>query len=279
MGSFQELPLEERVHRKGASLLALLQQELGPLPLALAEAQRAPRPARQVPGGLPVEVAETLRVRKGVVELSSLEGAGALTLALRLMAHAQREEPARWLCTIDPAGTLCAPAVASCGVTLERTLVLQPPEGDLLRLSVRVARAGVFSALAVDVTGLGSRQDLVVFVRRLSLAAEDHDATVFLLTSARIQQRQPLPVAVRALVEPGEGGVTLARVLRHRHGRLGTQVVPPPKDELPARFGQLADVPAAPRAGKSQRTPARTHARGHRERQKALPGLLPGSDA
>ena len=265
MGSFHEVPFLEQVTRRGASVLALLNETYGPLPLGLAEAQ-APRRRAGREGGLPEEVVSTLLLRKGTVELMGLEGAGALSLGLRLMAEAIAEEPARWLCALDVGANLCAPAVAALGVPLSRTLVLVPELPELSRLAVRACRSGVFTSVLIDATRQHDLGDLVVVARRLSLAAEDTGAAVILLTSARARRPQPLPVAARVLVEPGEGGVTLARVLRHRYGRLGTCAVPPPPPTVTARFSAAPSPPASPHVGKSQALPAPTRARGHRER-------------
>ncbi len=274
MGSFHEVPFLEQVTRRGASVLALLNEEYGPLPLGLAQA-RAPRRRGGREGGLPEEVVSTLLLRKGTVELMGLEGAGALSLGLRLMAEAIAEEPGRWLCVLDAGSTLCAPAVASLGVPLSRTLVVVPELEELPRLAVRACRSGVFTSVLVDATGLGDLGEMVVVARRLSLAAEDTGAAVILLTSARARRPQPLPVAARVLVEPGEGGVTLARVLRHRYGQLGTCAVPPPTSAAPVRFSALPSPPSSPRAGKSPAVPAPTRARGHRERtSKRQQGLV-----
>lgn len=268
MGHFQTFPAPQMA-RKGAALLALLTPQLGGLPLALAEAQRGSRAPGELEGGPWGALQRTLLVRGGTVELASLPGAGALSLALRLMARAALVEPGRWLCVAMPSASLCASAVAARGVPLHRFLVVHPPASDLMRFSVRVVKSGVFSSVLVDATHLDDLGSLPVATRRLSLGAEEAGTTVFLLTSARAARPQPLPVAVKALVEPSHEGGGLARVLRHRHGHLGTLEIPALDDALVGRFSDVPDAPASPRAGKDLRVPPPTQARGHRERRKA----------
>ena len=128
--------------RDGAALLALLTEEYGPLPLGLAEAQsfRTARPQPDI-APLSTEVVGTLLLKKAVVELTSLPGAGATSLAMRLAAQAIYEEPARWIGVVDPSGSLCAPSMLALGVPLTRSLVVQPHDvDDVMRLGVRLAR-------------------------------------------------------------------------------------------------------------------------------------------
>lgn len=173
-----------------------------------------------------------------VVELSALPGAGALTLALRLLAEARQRAAAEgrpaWLCAVDPTRTLHAPAVAALGVDLGRLVVMQPPAERILRTAVRATRSGAFAGLLVDASGLADVSDLVTGVRRLTLAAEESQAVGVIVTSSRARRGLPLPVAARALVEsapppPGSGraGDDLhVRFLRHRHGPMPRLVLP-----------------------------------------------------
>jgi hypothetical protein len=64
-------------------------------------------------------------VAGSLVELHADEGAGALELAFRIAAHQQHER--RWVLAVDPTGDLHAPALARCGIELERTIVVRPP--------------------------------------------------------------------------------------------------------------------------------------------------------
>lgn len=184
----------------------------------------------------------TLLLPGAVVELSALPGAGALTLALRLLAEARQRAAAEgrpaWLCAVDSTRTLHAPAVAALGVELDKLVVMQPPADRLLRTAVRAARSGAFAGLLVDASGLADVSDLVTGVRRLTLAAEESQAVGVIVTSSRARRGLPLPVAARALVESapppcsGDGGSGRAgddlhvRFLRHRHGPMPRLVLP-----------------------------------------------------
>ena len=176
----------------------------------------------------PATVLEALCMPGTVVELSALPGAGALTLALLLLAEAGRSG-ARFLCAVDPTRTLHAPAVgallAGRGVALDRLLVLQPDVDRLLRTAVRALRSGAFAGLVVDAGTLDSvgHAGFVTGVRRLALAAEESRALAVLLTSTRAARGLPLPTAARALVENDE-----VRFLRHRQGALPRMAVARP---------------------------------------------------
>ncbi len=188
---------------------------------------------------------EALLIPGAVVEVAALPGKGALSLSLLCVAEAlarssvssassvsssSSARSASWAVAIDPAHTLHAPAVAALGLPLERLVVVTPPSSSLLRLSVRVMRAGVFCAAVVDATGRDDLDDAVIAVRRLTLAAEKSAATVFFLTDERARRRQPLPSAVRVRVD--SGGVV---VERHRQGLQGTLPWEPPRSPL-SRF-------------------------------------------
>lgn len=189
-------------------------------------------------GGEPAERTQeeglaSLLLPGAVVELSALPGAGALTLGLRLLVEARRlalvEGRPAWLCVADPTRTLHAPAVASLGVPLDALVVMQPPDARLLRTAVRAGRSGAFAGILVDASALDDVSGLVVGVRRLTLAAEEHGLACVLVTSSRARRGLPLPVAARALVEsaPGHGDDDLhVRFVRHRHGPTPRLVIP-----------------------------------------------------
>jgi hypothetical protein len=204
----------------------------GNLALRLGEEEPVRAGEEQGQGGL-----SALHLPGAVTELSALPGAGALTLALRLLDIAGKEAHAAsrpaWLCVVDPTRTLHAPAVAALGVALEKLVVLQPPSDRLLRTAVRAGRSGAFAGILVDGSALGDVSGLVTGVRRLTLAAEEHHIACVLLTSSRARRGLPLPVAARALVEsvptpvPSPAPTPMwgarreelhVRFLRHRHG-------------------------------------------------------------
>jgi recombination protein RecA len=147
--------------------------------------------------------------RGGVTELM-LHGGHALgtTIALKACALAQEEGrrltgKAELCAFVDPGATLHAPSVRALGVDLERLLVVRPEPSELMRATLRLAEAQIFSVLVVDT--LGQKPDSraadlgpwVRAVRRLSLALEGTKATVLLLTEPSQRRSLPLPVLAR----------------------------------------------------------------------------------
>ena len=202
----------------------------------------------------------------GVVELSTLPGAMALSVAFALATAARDQALAtgrpRWIGAVDAGATLCAPALAhvlrpsasssasssalsSAPAALEETLVVRPGSSAdaIMGCAQRLVRSGACCAVVIDAAGLMDLSALVLPVRRLVLAAEATGCAVLLLTSSRARRSLPLPVAARALIEGGtisdadqrpvaERSVAEHRVvvrpLRHRHGL-------PPLLHLPRR--------------------------------------------
>ena len=215
---------------------------------------------------------EVLLLPGAVVELEALPGAGAMSVALRCVAEALRRTLTpdgraaghrSWLCAIDPEGMLHAPAVASLGVPLERMMVLSPSTSMVARTAVRAMRTQSFCAMVVDATGIQALDRWPVVVRRLTHAAEDSAATVFVLTSPTARRgpkgsavgREALPVAARVEVSPrrrgpmlvspetaaatpsADGGQVLdLRVVRHRFGREMSLEFTRPPSQLDAIF-------------------------------------------
>jgi hypothetical protein len=209
-----------------ARLLRRLEDEAGTrLPLALG------RP--RVDEGDGVDPLSTWWLVPGaVVELSALPGAGALSvafaIALRARARAVAAGRSGWLCALDPAGTLSAPALLHLGVPLHELIVVRPPHERLLPCATRACRGGV-AAVVVDAAGVDDLSRLAVPLRRLTLAAEEQGAAVLLVTSARARRDGPLPCAARALVDTAPpasasastsstGPAFVLRPVRHRHG-------------------------------------------------------------
>ncbi len=202
----------------------------------------------------------------GVVELSALPGAMALSAAFSLAKGARARAMAlgkpRWIGAVDASATLCAPALAHVLSTrssdgddahaacpaLHETLVVRPGHhvGDVLACALRLVQSQACCAVVVDLQGAHDLGDAVIPMRRLSLAAEGGDCAVVVVTSARARRSLPLTVAARALVDvavdaddgdTGDTGDTatgdvVIRAVRHRHGL-------PPRLRLPrARFSQ-----------------------------------------
>ena len=199
----------------------------------------------------------------GVVELSTLPGAMALSVAFALATAARDQALAagrpRWIGAVDAGATLCAPALAHVlrptaaaaaaaahgPAALAETLVVRPGSSAdaIMGCAQRLVRSGACCAVVIDAAGLMDLSALVLPVRRLVLAAEATGCAVLLLTSSRARRSLPLPVAARALIEGGtisdadqrpvaERSVAEHRVvvrpLRHRHGL-------PPLLHLPRR--------------------------------------------
>lgn len=147
--------------------------------------------------------------RGGVIELM-LHGGHALGTSIALKAIARCQEEGRKLsgqaelCAfVDPAGTLHAPKVRSLGVELERLLVVRPSSNELMRASLRLSEAQIFSAIVIDAIGANADPgalDLAPWVRavrRITLAIEGTRATVILLTDSSQRRTLPLPVLAR----------------------------------------------------------------------------------
>lgn len=222
----------------------------------------------------------------GVVELSTLPGAMALSVAFALATAARDQALAagrpRWIGAVDAGATLCAPALAHVlrpsptaapgPAALEETLVVRPGSSAdaIMGCAQRLVRSGACCAVVVDAAGLMDLSALVLPIRRLVLAAEATGCAVLLLTSSRARRSLPLPVAARALIEGGTisdadqrpvgDHRVVVRPLRHRHGlppllhlprrRLSRSVV----DDLTDEFATTATPTTAPTAAPTTTT-------------------------
>lgn len=177
--------------------------------------------------------------RGAVVELVSPANLGhGLGVALEACAKSQAESARlgadmAWCVFLDPDRTLFGPAVQASGVCLERLLVLHPPRHLLAQIAVRVASSRLFSVIVVDVAGVpgaapGAKADprfesMQVWwkaARRLALAVENTNSTLFLLTKSEAHRPQNLPVAMRVeLQNRGPDGLVV-RVAKEKSGRV-----------------------------------------------------------
>jgi hypothetical protein len=177
--------------------------------------------------------------RGAVVELVSLANLGhGLGVALAACAKSQ-EQSARlggdmtWCAFLDPCRTLFGPAVQASGVCLERFLVMRPPRRFLARAAVRVAASRLFSVIVVDVAAVpgasaGFEGDLRFesmqlwwkAARRLALAVENSNTTIFLLTKSEAHRPSSLPVAMRIELENQGADRLVVRVAKEKHGRV-----------------------------------------------------------
>ncbi|MGH8319278.1 MAG: translesion DNA synthesis-associated protein ImuA [Steroidobacteraceae bacterium] len=169
----------------------------------------------------------------GLIEiLPTCFGAGELSLLLPVLAAVTQRPEARWCAWVAPPLQPFAPALAECGVVLDRMLVVQ---GCLERSSQRrrVSEPGKASlgsegksalwafeqALrsgACDIALAWLRSALPRQIRRLHLAAE-RGATLGVLFRPREAARDSSPVALRVAVEPAAQGARVT-LLKSRGG-------------------------------------------------------------
>jgi hypothetical protein len=174
-----------------------------------------------------------------VVELMSPANVGhGLGVALAACAASQEQSArlggdAGWCAFLDPDRTLFGPAVQASGVCLERLLVLRPARQLLARVAVRVASSRLFSVIVVDVASVPgaaagpsgdhrfeSMQAWWKAARRLALAVENTNTTLFLLTRSEAHRQSSLPVAMRVELENRGADLLVVRVAKEKHGRV-----------------------------------------------------------
>jgi cell division inhibitor SulA/protein ImuA len=172
-----------------------------------------------------------------VVELVSPANLGhGLSVALAACAQNQVQSvrlggDMAWCAFLDPDRTLFGPAVQASGVRLERLLVLRPPRHLLVSTAVRVASSRLFSVIVADIAsvpGAASKEEhrsesMQIWwkaARRLALAVENTNTTVFLLTKSEAHRPSHLPVAMRLELENSGIDGLVVRVAKEKHGRL-----------------------------------------------------------
>jgi hypothetical protein len=206
---------------------------LGPL---LAPSRRDPL---RIKGPLAEVLPDGGFPRGGVVELMAPHNLGqGMSIALAACAASQAESRARggessWCAFLDPDETLYAPAVQAAGVCLERLLVVRPPRHLVARVALRIAASHVCSAIVVDVSGipgaaghpgLAPRSESLgawpKVARKLALAVENSQTTVFLLTDRDAPRPLSLPVAMRLELECLRDKQLSVRVVKEKYGRV-----------------------------------------------------------
>ncbi len=177
--------------------------------------------------------------RGAVVELASPHAIGGSTrIALSAVRAAQTKDPRAWCAWIDPEGTLYAPGIARAQVDLRRLFVVRPPRIDLGRIAVKVAAAGAFEVIVIDMDPVRAallasekipaarrgqtrrRVPPEVLVRKLALAAAEGGAHIFLLTDASAPRAVAWPVALRLEVARRPDALAV-RVAKDRRGKMG----------------------------------------------------------
>lgn len=159
--------------------------------------------------------------RAGLVEiLTPRYGAGELRLLVPALAKLTQLAPPRWLAWISPPFEPFAPALAQCGIAIERQLVINPPRQPVVRTETSLwAMEQALGSGACDAALAWPRRAQVRNIRRLQLATERGRTLGFLfreLTSAR----ESSPAALRVMFEPQPRGARLT-FLKSRGGARG----------------------------------------------------------
>jgi protein ImuA len=174
----------------------------------------------------------------GLIEiLPTCFGAGELSLLMPTLAAVTRCPEARWCGWIAPPLQPFAPALAKCGVALERVLVVQAQRSGRRGIT-KLQRGEKNSALwafeqtlrsgACDIALAWVRSALPRQIRRLHLAAE-RGSTLGVLFRPREAARDSSPAALRIVVEPvAQGDTKGARItlLKSRGGARGAIEIP-----------------------------------------------------
>ncbi|HVC30533.1 MAG TPA: translesion DNA synthesis-associated protein ImuA [Steroidobacteraceae bacterium] len=155
----------------------------------------------------------------GLIEiLPSCFGAGELSLLLPAIAAITRRPEARWCAWVAPPLQPFAPALAGCGVALERVLVVKPQRKEEEKSGIWAFEQTLRSG-ACDIVLAWLRSALPRQIRRLQLAAE-RGATLGVLFRPREAARDSSPAALRIAVEPAAGGARVT-LLKSRGGARG----------------------------------------------------------
>jgi cell division inhibitor SulA/protein ImuA len=149
--------------------------------------------------------------RQGLIELlADRHGIGELSLLMPALAALCGEEHGGWLAWVSPPYQPYAPALAACGIDVDRVLVVRP--GPVAWVMEQSLRSGSCSAVlvwldAIELPGL----------RRLQLAAEQ--AGCLAVAFRRLRARhEPSPAVLRIALEPGPAGLLLS-IEKSRGGR------------------------------------------------------------
>jgi hypothetical protein len=150
----------------------------------------------------------------GLIEiLPTCFGTGELSLLLPALAAVTRRPAARWCAWVAPPLQPFAPALAECGVTLERMLVVQTEKSALWAFE-QTLRSG-----ACDIALAWLRSALPRQLRRLHLAAQ-RGGTLGVVFRPREAARDSSPAALRVAVEPAARGARVT-LLKSRGGARG----------------------------------------------------------
>lgn len=163
--------------------------------------------------------------RAGLIEiLPTCFGVGELPLLLPALAAVTQRPQARWCAWVAPPVQPFAPALAQCGVGLERVLVVQTRSKDAGGKSALWAFEQMLRSGACDIVLAWLRNALPRQIRRLHLAAE-RGATLGVLFRPNEAARSSSPAALRVGVEPAAQGMRIT-LLKSRGGARGTIELP-----------------------------------------------------
>lgn len=161
----------------------------------------------------------------GLIEiLPTCFGAGELSLLLPALAAVTRRPEARWCAWVAPPLQPFAPALAQCGVALERMLVVQAKGKGTGERPAFWAFEQTLRSGTCDIALTWLRSALPRQIRRLHLAAEQ-GATLGVLFRPRQAARDSSPAALRVAVEPAAAGARVT-LLKSRGGTRGTIELP-----------------------------------------------------
>jgi hypothetical protein len=152
---------------------------------------------------------------QGLIEiLADRHGIGELSLLMPALAAASRDEHGEgWIAWVAPPHQPYAPALAACGVDVNRLLVVrgQPAEWAM----EQALRSGACSAV-LGWAGFRDRYAL----RRLQLAAEQSRSLAVLFRKSG-DACEPSPAVLRVVLESGREGLAV-RIVKSRGGRVTT---------------------------------------------------------
>ena len=156
----------------------------------------------------------------GLIEiLPTCFGAGEMSLLLPALAAVTRRPEARWCAWVAPPLQPFAPALAQCGMALERVLVVQAQRQDAGRKPALWAFEQLLRSGACDIALAWLRNAPPRQIRRLHLAAQ-RGATLGVLFRPRAAARDASPAVLRIAVEPAARGARLT-LLKSQGGARG----------------------------------------------------------
>jgi len=157
--------------------------------------------------------------RKGLIELlADRSGIGELSLLMpALVALCGEQHEGGWLAWVSPPYQPYAPALAACGIDIDRVLVVR--SGSAAWVMEQALRSGSCSAVLgwVDAIDLPS-------LRRLQLAAEQAGCLAVLFRRSQ-ESNLPSPAVLRIMLSAMQAGLEV-RILKSRGARPTSTTLP-----------------------------------------------------